>query len=138
MKNINYKYNPDTLEYVEVKLSFWGRLKKISYYLIAAIVFSFSILSVSFYNIRKHINKEASKESQNIRQEITAFNSDLTNILNVLNDIQQRDDNIYRSIFETKPYPEHKRQLGTGGNPMKFKKYEGLKHEEIITEIALY
>jgi murein DD-endopeptidase MepM/ murein hydrolase activator NlpD len=136
LKNINYKYNPDTLEYVEVKLSFWGRLKKISYYLIAAIVFSFSILSVSFYNIRKHINKEASKESQNIRQEITAFNSDLTNILNVLNDIQQRDDNIYRSIFETKPYPEHKRQLGTGGNPMKFKKYEGLKHEEIITEIA--
>ena len=100
MKNINYKYNPDTLEYIEVKLSIWGKLKKLSYYLIAAIVFCFSILSVSFYNIRNHIKKEASKETQNIRQEITAFNSDLTNILQVLDDIQQRDDNIYRSIFE--------------------------------------
>ncbi len=136
MKNINYKYNPETLEYIEVKTSLWAKIKKISYYLIASIVFSFIILSVSFYYLRNYIKKESYNESQNIRQEINAFNADLNNILEVLNDIQERDDNIYRSIFETNPYPNYKRKLGTGGNPMKFKKFEGLTHENILTEIA--
>ena len=95
MKNINYKYNPETLEYIEVKTSLWAKIKKISYYLIASIVFSFIILAVSFYYLRNYIKKESYNESQNIRQEINAFNADLNNILEVLNDIQERDDNIY-------------------------------------------
>ena len=136
MKNINYKYNPETLEYFEVKTSIWGKIKKISYYLIASIVFSCMILAISFYNLRSYLKKESYNESQNIRQEISKFNTDLNNILEVLNDIQQRDDNIYRSIFEAKPYPKYKRKLGTGGNSMKYKKYEGLTHENILTEIS--
>ena len=48
---------------------------------------------------------------------------------------RNRDDNIYRAIFETDPYPDYKRQLGTGGNPIKFKKYEGLKPNIIFVMI---
>ena len=136
MKNINYKYNPETLDYEEVKLTFWGKIKNLSYYLIASIVFSIIILSVSFYNISNYINKEAAKENQSLRQEISVFNKDLNLILDVLNDVQDRDDNIYRAIFETDPYPNHKRQLGTGGNPMKYKKYENIQFEDLVIEIA--
>ena len=136
MKNINYKYNPETLDYEEINLSLWGRIKKLSYYLIAAVVFSISILSVSFYNISNYINKEAAKENQSLRQEISVFNKDLNLILDVLNDVQDRDDNIYRAIFEADPYPDYKRQLGTGGNPMKFKKYENIQYEDLVVEIA--
>jgi murein DD-endopeptidase MepM/ murein hydrolase activator NlpD len=136
LKNINYKYNPETLDYEEINLSLWGRIKKLSYYLIAAVVFSISILSVSFYNISNYINKEAAKENQSLRQEISVFNKDLNLILDVLNDVQDRDDNIYRAIFEADPYPDYKRQLGTGGNPMKFKKYENIQYEDLVVEIA--
>ena len=45
MKNINYKYNPDTLDYEEIRLTLWGKIKTLSYYLIASIVFSIIILS---------------------------------------------------------------------------------------------
>ena len=136
MKNANYKYNPETLDYEEIKLSVWGKIKSLSYYLIASVVFSFVILSISFYNISNYINKEAAKENQSLRQEITVFNKDLNLILDVLNDVQDRDDNIYRAIFETDPYPNHKRQLGTGGNPMKYKKYENIQYEDLVIEIA--
>mgnify|MGYP001197367057 FL=1 len=136
MKNINYKYNPDTLDYEEIKLTLWGKIKTLSYYLIASIVFSIIILSVSFYNIRNYITKEAAKENLSLRQEISVFNKDLNLILDVLNDVQDRDDNIYRAIFETDPYPNHKRQLGTGGNPMKYKKYENMQYEDLVVEIA--
>ena len=136
MKNINYKYNPDTLEYEEVKLTLWDRTKKLSYYLIASVVFSFLILSIAFYNIRNYIQKEAAKENQSLRQEISSFNKDLNLILEVLGDIQLRDDNIYRAIFETDPYPDYKRQLGTGGNSMKYKKYEHMEYGDLVIEIS--
>ena len=136
MKNINYKYNPDTLEYEEVKLTLWDRTKKLSYYLIASVVFSFLILSIAFYNIRNYIQKEAAKENQSLRQEISSFNKDLNLILEVLGDIQLRDDNIYRAIFETDPYPDYKRQLGTGGNSMKYKKYENMEYGDLVIEIS--
>ena len=119
-----------------IKLSLWGKIKSLSYYLIAAVVFSFLILSISFYNISNYINKEAAKENQSLRQEISVFNKDLNLILDVLNDVQDRDDNIYRAIFEADPYPDYKRQLGTGGNPMKFKKYENIQYEDLVVEIA--
>ena len=136
MKNINYKYNPDTLEYEEVKLTLWDRTKKLSYYLIASVVFSFLILSIAFYNIRNYIQKEAAKENHSLRQEISSFNKDLSLILEVLGDIQLRDDNIYRAIFETDPYPDYKRQLGTGGNSMIYKKYENMEYGDLVIEIS--
>ena len=136
MKNINYKYNPDTLECEEVKLTLWDRTKKLSYYLIASVVFSFLILSIAFFNIRNYIQKEAAKENQSLRQEISSFNKDLSLILEVLGDIQLRDDNIYRAIFETDPYPDYKRQLGTGGNSMKYKKYENMEYGDLVIEIS--
>ena len=53
-----------------------------------------------------------------------------------LGDIQLRDDNIYRAIFETDPYPDYKRQLGTGGNSMKYKKYENMEYGDLVIEIS--
>ena len=60
----------------------------------------------------------------------------MEDIIAVLDNIQDRDDNIYRSIFEVKPYPEYKRKLGTGGNSVKFKKYQGLKNESLLIDIS--
>ena len=136
MKNTNYKYNPNTLNYEKINLTVWDKFKRLSYYLIAAVVISVLILSFSFYNIKSFIQKEAAKENQSLRQEISVFNKDLNLILEVLNDIQNKDDNIYRAIFEADPYPDHKRKLGTGGNPIKFKKYENIEYGELVVEIV--
>ena len=111
-------------------------MKKLSYYLISSVVLSVLIISFSFYNIRSYIQKEAAKENQSLRQEISVFNKDLNLILEVLNDIQNKDDNIYRAIFEADPYPEYKRKLGTGGNPIKFKKYENIEYGDLVVEIV--
>ena len=135
MKNINYKYNPNTLDYEEVKLSFWDKIKKLSYYLIASVVLSVLIISFSFYNTKSYIQKEAAKENQSLRQQISVLNKDLNLVLDVLNEIQNKDDNIYRAIFEADPYPEYKRKLGTGGNPIKFKKYENIEYGDLVVEV---
>ena len=134
MKNTNYKYNPNTLNYEEINLTLWDKFKRLSYYLIASVVVSVLILSFSFYNIKLY-TKRSRKRKPKLRQEISVFNKDLNLILEVLNDIQNKDDNIYRAILSD-PYPDHKRKLGTGGNPIKFKKYENIEYGELVVEIV--
>ena len=112
-----------------------GKNKKLSYYLIAAVVVSVLIISFSFYNAKSYIQKEAAKENQSLRQNISVLNKDLNLILDVLNEIQNKDDNIYRAIFEADPYPDYKRKLGTGGNPLKFKKYENIEYGDLVIEV---
>ena len=136
MGKTKYKYNPESLRYEEVEQTFIGRLKKISYYFVSSIVFCAIVLAISFNGINEYIKTEAEKDNAKVRAELDKFYADLEDIIAVLDNIQDRDDNIYRSIFEVKPYPEYKRKLGTGGNSVKFKKYQGLKNESLLIDIS--
>ena len=40
----------------------------------------------------------------------------MNQVQTVLNDLQDRDDNIYRVIFEAEPIPNSVRQAGFGGS----------------------
>ena len=58
MTKKKYKYNPDSLNYEEVQITLIGKLKKISYYFIAAIVFSVLILALSYNQIKSYIQDD--------------------------------------------------------------------------------
>jgi murein DD-endopeptidase MepM/ murein hydrolase activator NlpD len=60
---------------------------------------------------------------------------DLQDIEKVLDDIQQRDDNIYRVIFETEPIPSTIRKAGFGG-AKKYAHLENLSNSELIIETS--
>lgn len=136
MSKTKYKYNPESLKYEAVEQTLIGKLKKISFYFVSSIVFCAVVLAISFSGINEYIKDEAEKDNAKVRAELDKFYTDLEEIIAVLENIQDRDDNIYRSIFEVKPYPEYKRKLGTGGNSVKFKKYQGLKNESLLIDIS--
>jgi murein DD-endopeptidase MepM/ murein hydrolase activator NlpD len=52
----------------------------------------------------------------------------------VLADIQQRDDNIYRMIFESEPIPQTVRQAGTGGIN-RYEKLRNYSNSDLIREV---
>ena len=96
MKNINYKYNPETLEYEEVRLTLWDRTKKLSYYLVASIVFSFLILTVAFYKIRNYIQKlrnnldDQVQKNLQLNEKITTSNNEVNQLKsNIIDLIEQ-------------------------------------------------
>ena len=136
MSKTKYKYNPESLKYEAVEQTLIGKLKKISFYFVSSIVFCAVVLAISFNGINEYIKDEAEKDNAKVRAELDKFYTDLEEIIAVLENIQDRDDNIYRSIFEVKPYPGYKRKLGTGGNSVKFKKYQGLKNESLLIDIS--
>lgn len=102
----------------------------------SAIVFATIVVLVLYPYIFSRGQKNAEKDNDSTYAQLVSFNEDLGAINSVLSDIERRDDNIYRSIFEAEPYPDHKREMGTGGNPNKYSKYKHLAHNEMVVEIA--
>lgn len=134
MSKTKYKYNPSTLNYDKVETTLKDRLKRTVYYLITGTVIAFIIIALSFNYIKSYGAKQATIENENLKAVLEEQNEQLDFMVSVMDYIQETDDNIYRTIFETNPYPKYKRKLGTGGNPSKYKKYKGYSHSELVTE----
>lgn len=136
MSKVKYKYNPKTLSYDEVELTWRDHLKKLSYYAIASIVASVLILFVSYGYIKERGKKEAALENEQTKALLEEKINQLNNIESVLAEIQDRDDNIYRLIFGADPYPEYKREVGIGGNQKKYEDLMNMDHGDLLVEIS--
>lgn len=115
MPKIKYHFNTSTLKYEQVVVGWRKKLLRITGWLSSAVVFGALIMLLA-YNFF-----DSPKEKQLRRQlEETSYQLDLlkqrTEQLDVvLKDIQERDNTIYRVIFETEPIPESIREAGYGG-----------------------
>lgn len=114
-RKYEYKLDPTTLSYVKVTIGIKERLKEVSFGL------AFGIVSAVVITILGHKIIDSPKEKA-LKREITQYKHQI-NILNkrteqmseVLEDIENRDDNIYRTIFEAEPISKNIRRSGIGG-----------------------
>ncbi|CAG5086973.1 M23 family metallopeptidase [Parvicella tangerina] len=136
MSKVKYKYNPETLSYDEVELTWKDHLKRLSYYAIAAFVASVLILFFSYGYIKNIGKKEVQYDIEKHEAEIAELKEQVNNLKEISSDLQQKDDNIYRVIFGADPYPQYKRELGVGGNPNVKDKYKDLEHGDLLFEVS--
>ena len=135
MAKRKYKFNPDTLSYERVGISFSEKLGKILTYLSSSLALAL-ILVIIFLNYYETPRSKALKrESQQILSQYELLSHDLDRIESVLAELQQRDDNIYRVIFEADPIPYSIRKAGFGGTN-KYSHLENLNNSSLIIETA--
>ncbi len=115
MPKVKYQYNEATLSYEKVKVSPWRRFLNILWFGLAAMVFGagFYALFNVVYDSPKEKQLKAEKEDLLVQYEI--LNEKLDQMSVILADLENRDDNIYRSIFEAEPIPDNIRKAGIGG-----------------------
>jgi len=113
--SFKYKYNPNTLSYDKVELSVFDRIFKIASYLVASIVLGVVIIGITsiFYDTPKE--KGLKRELAHITIKYDILNERVSSLNNIVLDMQYRDDNIYRVIFETQPLARSVREAGFGG-----------------------
>lgn len=135
MSKVKYKYNPQTLNYEKVEPGFKEKLRKALPYLFGSIVFS--VLIIVIYENQSIVKspKEQSliRDNKALRSELNQIRKEMKNMELVLEDIQKRDDDIYRVIFEAEPYPLHKRERATGGSN-KYRELENVESGQLIIE----
>ncbi|UKN01876.1 M23 family metallopeptidase [Paracrocinitomix mangrovi] len=116
MKKEKFKYNPETLSYEKVEVTWGERIVKLSLIIGPAVLlgFGFQILFSSIFMSPRE--KNLSREVDFLNARLDEMNSELTLALEVSKDIAKRDNEIYRVVFNAEPFPDEIRQMGTGGS----------------------
>lgn len=135
MAKRKYKFNPNTLSYERIGLSFKEKFSKIAAYFSSsfAIALVIVIVFLNFYETPR--SRALKRENQHLLSQYELITRDINRIETVLNELQQRDDNIYRVIFEADPIPSSIRKAGFGG-VNKYSHLEKLSNSDLIIETA--
>jgi murein DD-endopeptidase MepM/ murein hydrolase activator NlpD len=123
MAKVKYHFNPESLSFDKVKTSFKVWILKAFTFFTASIVI-FIIYYIIFSNIfDSPKEKSLIRKNREMERSYITMEKKLTEIEKVLDDIQNRDDNIYRVIFEADPIPKSVREAGFGG----YNRYEDIE-----------
>ncbi|WP_372775736.1 peptidoglycan DD-metalloendopeptidase family protein [Mangrovibacterium sp.] len=135
MVKAKYKFNPETLNYVKVETNFKARLSRLLVLFSVSLVMSAVMLVVflQFYETPK--TKILKRENQRLLTQYEMMYKNLKDVEKVLSDLQERDDNLYRVIFEADPIPSSVRNAGFGGIN-KYSQLESLDNSELVIKTA--
>ncbi|MFD2034548.1 M23 family metallopeptidase [Belliella marina] len=136
MSRIKYYYDPKTCKYERYQKSKWDLVLNTLGFLSAASIVAVGILFV--FNLYFDSPKEVllKKENKELKLYYQLMEEEVNIMGQMLSDLQQRDDNLYRVIFETEPIPSEIRNAGIGGSD-RFReiKSKGLKQEQLIISL---
>ena len=135
MAKVEYRFNSQSFKLEKVKVTVKDKLKRLLYITAAGLVFTtvVIILAYNFFNSPREKMLEREIAQYEIQYQI--LNDRLALIEDVLADLQERDDNIYRVIFEAEPISASIRKAGYGGSN-RHEQLEGFMNSEVIINTA--
>ena len=131
MAKIKYYYDTKTLSYKPIKLNSSEKIRGYFIFFLSSILLSFFILMIFYQFFDSPKEKRLKLEIQNLTSQYEIINNDMQQVEIVLDEIQERDDNIYRVIFEADPIPTSIRKQGFGG-VNRYEKLLGLSNSELM------
>jgi murein DD-endopeptidase MepM/ murein hydrolase activator NlpD len=115
MTKIRYKYNPETLNYEKVRLTWKDRLRTIAAMLVSGLFLTSIVLFFAYTYLDSPKERILQRENDQLQEQYRDLSRRMSKLDEVLKDLEHRDDNIYRVIFEAEPIDANERMSGIGG-----------------------
>ncbi len=115
MSKVRYRFNTKNLTYEKVKITFKDGLWRVLSYVATGLVFATITIVLSKKFLPSPSEKKQNREIEALTLQYNLLNKKMEMVDKVLQDLEERDDNIYRSIFEAEPLPKTVRNAGFGG-----------------------
>jgi murein DD-endopeptidase MepM/ murein hydrolase activator NlpD len=132
MQKEKYYYNPNTLKYEKYKISIGQRILRITGFFTSAFFFGF-LAMVLGYNFFDNPEEQSKKnELKQMQEKYEILDKRINSLSKVLEDMGERDDNIYRVIFESDPLPDNLRNGGINKSKI-YAQLKDLPESEIIS-----
>lgn len=135
MAKVKYYYDPDTLSYRKIEPKKSETLKK-------SILFTLGTLLIAFFGfigfsqfLMSPKERGQKRELENLKLHYELLSKRMEETSNVLTELQERDNNIYRTYFEANPIPEEQRKAGFGG-VNRYKHLDGFDNTEMIKDVT--
>jgi len=133
MAKVKYYYDADTLSYRKIKRKKRTTFKYVVVFLFAAAIFSFLFVFIASQYIQSPKERQLARELQNMELQYELLNKRMDDAIAALENVEERDNAIYRLYFEANPIPEEQRRAGFGGIN-RYKKFEGYDNSQLISE----
>ena len=115
MRKVYYIFNPSTRTYNRVYPNLAQRFLTILRRLFMYIIFGGLSFLVFYLRIETPSMTQLQQENSNLLAQYRIMSQRLDNAMEVLQDVRQRDDNLYRVLLNSEPPSSHARNLGFGG-----------------------
>lgn len=134
MKKVKYYYDPESLAYRKIKSKKRTKFAYAGLFLLASALFGFLgfivLLNTPFFETPK--DRLQAREIDNLKLRYAILNKKMDQVDEVIANIEERDNNLYRTYFNAAPIPEEVRKAGFGG-VNRYKELEGYDNSELVT-----
>ena len=130
-----YVFNPKTLNFDRFKEPLGNRVGRVIVFLLTTLVLAFFIVLLIYFFFGSPKEKMQAREIEYLKVQYQILDDKLDEMEVLLEDLEQRDNNVYRMIFEAEPVPSSVRKSGF----LKAERYEdlyGYKNSEVVLEVA--
>ncbi|MFY0673151.1 MAG: M23 family metallopeptidase [Bacteroidia bacterium] len=135
MARNTFKYNPDTLTFEKYKTPIWYRIFRIVGFLAIAMLFSVLNLILYSYFFPTPREQALDKEIEQLRMVLKSSEQKLAQQEIVLDQLYEKDKNLYRVILQAEPTPESVWEGGIGG-VNRNAQFAGLDNEALLNTIT--
>ncbi|MCW3087264.1 MAG: family metallopeptidase [Sediminibacterium sp.] len=109
MKKVKYYYNTHTLRYEKLDTPLRVRLLRVIGFVAASIVTGMLIFAIAFQYIDSPKEKYLRQQNDDLKENYSVFMERIKQLELQMDEIENRDNTVYRSIFESSPIPDSAR-----------------------------
>jgi len=135
MKKIKYYYNTHTLRYEKLETPLRVKLLRVFGFIAAALVTAAIISLLAFRFIGSPNEKLLRAENERMKDRYRELNKETKKIEQQMKELEDRDNQVYRSIFEASPIPDSAR-LKDLEKEQQIAKVEGMEQNDLINSIV--
>ncbi|MHC1705486.1 MAG: M23 family metallopeptidase [Tenuifilaceae bacterium] len=133
MAKKKYRYNPHTLQFDEISHPLRKKIAKIAIHLLVNLTIAASLTYIYSIFLDTPKEKNYKRDIANIVLKYELFQKKVIEKESLMSDLQKRDNNIYRAIFEADTVPLSLREGGYGGTN-RYKEFENFQNAELLTK----
>lgn len=134
-KHIKFRFNPEKLTYERIEHSFGHKFKHFLNTFFLALLLSIFFVIAYYYFFDTPKEEQLRKENAAMVAQYNLLNKRLQAMQLVVNDLQDRDDNLYRVVFQADPIPYAVRK-GSVGGVNRYEQLQEMHNSDIIIETS--
>lgn len=135
MAKSKYRFNPESLSFDKIERSIKEKFLRVFAYFVSSIVIGAGLLLVVSIFVDLPKERSLKRENQFLLIQYELLSQKMDQASKVLEEIETRDDNLYRVIFEAEPISKSVRDAGFGG-VNRYADLEGYKNSEVVANVA--
>lgn len=135
VKQVYYRYNPETDNYERVYPTLKGKLASLGKMLLLGLAVAVAVLTIVYLCYDTPTEQTLRSENRQLKTQYNILSRRLENSLKVMDNIRNRDDNFYRVMMQMDPLSRGQRFAGLD-NEERYRELQSLPDAKLITDFT--